>query len=77
MTSLNSIKCFEFLGVISLICDSEDVLRRLRSLVAGRPYEMGIATRMMVRSRIDQVPPTPPGDCGNLLSRSIISQSDC
>ena len=65
------------LGVISLICDSEDVLRRLRSLVAGRPYEMGIATRMMVRSRIDRVPPTPPGDCGSLLSRSIISQSDC
>ena len=56
------------LGVTCLVCDDESVLGRLRSLVAGHPHEMGIAARMLVRSRIDRVPATPLGDRAHPLA---------
>jgi hypothetical protein len=34
-------RLLRFLGVTCLVCDNERVLGKLRSLAAGRPYEVG------------------------------------
>lgn len=39
------------LGIICLVCDNEHVLGKLRSLAAGRPYEMGIAAQILVAEK--------------------------
>ena len=39
------------LGITCLVCDNERVLGKLRSLAAGQPYEMGIATQILVAEK--------------------------
>jgi GT2 family glycosyltransferase len=41
-------RVLRILGITCLFCDNDSVLGKLQSLVAGQPYEMGLAARILV-----------------------------